>query len=130
VTAQPECRPSGRSMPSRRHKQCDSTKESLTCGNVHCDGIDAGGGCRHNRRETPVTAAQSRRAEDAVTSRDGVGKPRRVEISSTSDGVAVRLPGELPTLTPRVARVLLGILVELTEVPVLDRPEEGVSDDR
>jgi hypothetical protein len=117
-------------MPSRRHKLRDSTKEPLTCRNAHCDGIDAGCGCRHNRRETPVTAAQTRRAEDAVTSRDGVSKPRWVEISSHADGVTVRVPAELPTLTPRVARVLLGILVELTEVPVLDRPEEGVSDDR
>jgi len=117
-------------MPSRRHKQCDSTKERLTCEYGHCDGIDAGGGCRHNRRETPVTAAQSRRVEDAVTGRGGVDEPRWVEISSTSDGVTVRVPVELPTLTPRVARLLLGILVELTELPVLDRPEEGVSDDR
>lgn len=117
-------------MPSRRHKLCDSTKEPLNCENVHCDGIDAGCGCRHNRRETHATAAQSRRAEDAVTSPDGASKPQWVEISSRADGVTVRVPAELPTLTPRVARLLLGILVELTEVPVLDRPEEGVSDDR
>lgn len=110
-------------MPSRRHKQCDSTKEALTCANVHCDGIDAGCRYRHNRPGTPPTAAQSSRTEDAVTS-------RWVEISSPADGVTVRVPAELPALMPGVARVLLGILVELTEVPVLDRPEEGVSDDR
>jgi hypothetical protein len=36
----------------------------------------------------------------------------------------------LPELTPCVARVLLGILVELTTVPVLDGPLEGESDER
>jgi len=43
--------------------------------------------------------------------------------------MTVRLPAELPTLTPRAARALLAILVELTEVPVLGQPAEGASDD-
>jgi hypothetical protein len=37
---------------------------------------------------------------------------------------------EPPTLTPRGARALLAILVELTDVPVLDGPGEGNDDDR
>ncbi|MFI6025088.1 hypothetical protein [Amycolatopsis magusensis] len=47
------------------------------------------------------------------------------------DGQPVRviLPVEMPVLTVAAARVLLAILVELTEVPVLDVPGEGVSDD-
>ncbi|QFU89501.1 hypothetical protein [Amycolatopsis sp. YIM 10] len=43
--------------------------------------------------------------------------------------VRVILPDEMPVLTVAAARVLLAILVELTEVPVLDAPSEGVSDD-
>ncbi|MDI5982364.1 hypothetical protein [Amycolatopsis magusensis] len=41
--------------------------------------------------------------------------------------VRVILPGEMPVLTVAAARVLLAILVELTDVPVLDVPSEGVS---
>lgn len=53
----------------------------------------------------------------------------------TSDGtdeeaVTVRVPAELPELSRRAARILLGILVRLTEVPVLDGPVEEVPDDR
>ena len=41
----------------------------------------------------------------------------------TSDGViSVRIPTELPVLTGEACRVLLAILVELTEVEVLDEP--------
>jgi hypothetical protein len=43
-----------------------------------------------------------------------------------NEPVQVRLPAELPTLTTSAARVLLGILVELTETPVL----EATPDDR
>jgi hypothetical protein len=43
---------------------------------------------------------------------------------STDDRVTVRVPEELPALTPRATRALLAILVELTEVPVIDTPEE------
>lgn len=39
--------------------------------------------------------------------------------------VTVRLPAELPVLTRSASRILLAILVELTEVEVLDGPTEG-----
>lgn len=39
--------------------------------------------------------------------------------------VTVRLPDELPVLTATASRILLAILVELTEVEVLDGPPEG-----
>lgn len=42
-----------------------------------------------------------------------------------NDGIRVILPAETPVVTPVVARALLAILVELTEVPVLDGPGEG-----
>lgn len=45
------------------------------------------------------------------------------------EGITVYLPDELPVLTPQVSCILLGILVELTEIEVLDGPPEGVSDD-
>ena len=41
-----------------------------------------------------------------------------------SDGLVVRLPAEMPRLTRPAWRALLAILVELTEVPVLDRPSD------
>jgi hypothetical protein len=43
---------------------------------------------------------------------------------SADHAIHVTLPGGLPELTPVVARGLLAILIELTEVPVLDGPEE------
>jgi hypothetical protein len=45
------------------------------------------------------------------------------------DGITVRLPAELPVLTGKSARILLGILVELTVVEPLDPPTEGCPDD-
>lgn len=36
--------------------------------------------------------------------------------------IEVRLPDELPVLTPEVSRILLSVLVELTEVEALDGP--------
>jgi hypothetical protein len=48
---------------------------------------------------------------------------------SDEEVVTVRVPDDPPVLTPRLARALLGILVELTTVPVLDGPTEGVSDE-
>lgn len=44
------------------------------------------------------------------------------------DAITVRLPAELPVLTRQTARILLGILVELTEVEVLDSRAEGDRD--
>lgn len=46
------------------------------------------------------------------------------------EGVTVRVPIDPPEVTPGVARALLDILIELTTVPVLDRPAEGASDER
>jgi hypothetical protein len=46
------------------------------------------------------------------------------------ESITVRLPDELPVLNRRAARILLDILVELTEVEVLDGPQERGSDDR
>lgn len=40
------------------------------------------------------------------------------------EGITVHVPTELPVLTPHVSRILLAILVELTEVEVLDGPRE------
>ncbi|WP_414943764.1 hypothetical protein [Amycolatopsis sp. cmx-11-32] len=48
---------------------------------------------------------------------------------SKNQGVQVILPAGLPAVSPAVARGLLAILIELTEVPVLDGPAEGVSSD-
>ena len=44
---------------------------------------------------------------------------------SAGDDVTVRLPEEPPVLTTATSRILLAILVELTEVEVLDRPPGG-----
>ena len=43
--------------------------------------------------------------------------------SEIGDDVWVRLPAELPPLSRVASRTLLAILVELTDVPVLDKPE-------
>jgi hypothetical protein len=72
--------------------------------------------------QTASGGGESGRGGDAVTH----GEAEWIEISSPDDGVTVRLPAELPALTSRAARALLAILVELTEVPVLDRPAKGV----
>ena len=45
------------------------------------------------------------------------------------ESITVRVPDELPVLNRRSARILLGILVELTEVEVLDGPQERGPDD-
>ena len=127
MTGQPGCRHTDRSVPSCRHSDCDSSMPALTCEDTRCDGICEGGECRHNRPRTPLGEAQSRRTEDAVTEQ---GAAEWAEISTSDDRVTVRVPAEMPTLNPRVARALLAILVELTDVPVLDRPGEGTRDDR
>ena len=43
--------------------------------------------------------------------------------SEIGDDVRVRLPAEPPSLSRVTSRTLLAILVELTDVPVLDMPE-------
>jgi hypothetical protein len=97
----------------------------MTSRNVACDGCDGIGECRHDGPETASRGADSRGAGDAVTGSNSEG----IEFSSPDDGVTVRLPKELPILTPRAARALLAILVEVTEEPVLDQPAERASDD-
>lgn len=42
--------------------------------------------------------------------------------------VTVRIPDELPVLTPKTSRILLAILIELTEVEAPDGPPgEGIT---
>ena len=45
-----------------------------------------------------------------------------------TDCITVRVPAELPVLTTRASCILLGILVELTEVEILDKPLERDSE--
>lgn len=45
-------------------------------------------------------------------------------ITADIDDVGVRLPAEPPSLSRTASRVMLAILIELTEVPVLDGPAE------
>src|SRR6476469_10451652 len=92
---------------------------------MDCDGIQVAGECRHNRSRTGAAGAEANRADGAVT---GPNNSRWAEISTSDDGVTVRVPTEVPALTPRAARALLAILVELTDVPVLARPGEGTRD--
>jgi hypothetical protein len=105
-------------MPSCRHSRCDGIKPATTRENTSCDGCDGMAECRHNPPETGSRRPESGCGGDAVT--------RAVEIGS----LVVHYPAELPVLSPHAARLLLGILVELTDVPVLDRPGEEVRDDR
>lgn len=49
--------------------------------------------------------------------------------NSKDQPIRLILPAGLPNLTPAVARGLLAILIELTEVPVLDGPAEEVNHD-
>jgi hypothetical protein len=44
------------------------------------------------------------------------------------EGITVRFPAKLPSLNREASRILLAILVELTEVEVLDGPEERGSE--
>jgi len=46
-------------------------------------------------------------------------------MSEEEETIVVRVPDELPILTRQVSRILLAILVELTEVEVLDGPQKG-----
>lgn len=48
---------------------------------------------------------------------------------SDGEDVTVHLPAELPVLNRSSYRILLDILIELTEVKVLDGPAEGGRDD-
>lgn len=45
-----------------------------------------------------------------------------------TEPVTVRAPGELPVLNTETSRILLAILIELTEVEALDGPPgEGIT---
>ncbi|MEV7097756.1 hypothetical protein AB0M80_33385 [Amycolatopsis sp. NPDC051045] len=46
---------------------------------------------------------------------------------SEDSKIRVILPAGLPELTPAVARALLAVLIEVTEVPVLDALAEEVN---
>lgn len=50
-------------------------------------------------------------------------------VHSEEPQVRVILPAGLPELTPAVARALLAVLIEVTEVPVLDALAEEVNRD-
>lgn len=104
-------------MLSCRHTSCDSTKQGLTSENQTCDGCDGIRECRHTQPETPLNSPEATRPGHAVTRAD------RDKISADVGRVVVRVPAVPPVLAVPAARVLLAILVELTEVPVLDRPE-------
>ncbi len=45
-------------------------------------------------------------------------------MSADEEPLTVRVPAELPMLSRSVSRILLAVLVELTEVPILDGPLE------
>jgi hypothetical protein len=112
-------------MPSCCHSDRDSRELTVSCGNIGCDSSDGIGECRPNRVETASAPGDSTLRRPAVTAQ----RLDRSEISSAEDRVTVRGPEELPTLTSRATRALLAILVELTEVPVIDTPEEGTRRD-
>lgn len=50
-------------------------------------------------------------------------------MSERDDQIAVRVPAEPPVLTRDVCRILVAILIELTEVPVPEEPRERGCDD-
>lgn len=45
--------------------------------------------------------------------------------NADDERVTVRVPAELPVLNRTASRIILAILVELTEIEVLDRAVEG-----
>ena len=62
-----------------------------------------------------------------------ITNPREVGQTDTrtdkGDPLVVHVPAELPVLTKQVSRALLTLLIELTEIGVLDGlPTEGRSD--
>lgn len=123
MTGRTRCRHVGRSMPSCRHAECDSKKSGLNCGNVGCDGIGDGRKCCHNGSDSSAVVGRSTAADDAVTEQAAVAS--WAEISTSDDEVVLRVPTEMPELTPYVSRALLAILVGLTAVPVVEQSGEG-----
>lgn len=63
---------------------------------------------------SPVDAASVRSTDSAVD-----------QGNVDEDHITVHLPGELPVLNKRASRILLAILVRLTEVEELDASMEG-----
>jgi hypothetical protein len=108
VTEPSPCRHNRSWIPSSRYSDCDGTNRPVTCENSPCDRCDGIAGCRHNHPETGAGQPVPTHPDGTVT--------RTIEIS----GITFCLPTTLPVLTPRTARALLAILVELTEVPVLE----------
>lgn len=49
--------------------------------------------------------------------------------ASDGEAVTVHVPAELPMLTTAVSRILLSILIELTDIEILDRPQGREPDD-
>jgi hypothetical protein len=99
-------------MPSSRHSPCDTNEGPLTCEEAESDGCDGIANTRHSGVESAPNRGVSTRRWSTVTSSD--------EISPSLTGVVVHVPAEPPVLTTQAARTLLAVLVELTEVPVLD----------
>jgi hypothetical protein len=112
-------------MPSCRHSGCDGTEPDLTREDVVGDGCDGTRECRHNGSRKASGPADTTHVGHAVT---GDASPT-FEISSSDGEITVRFPTERPVLNRGAARVLLGILVQLTNVEALDEPAEGVGRD-
>lgn len=53
-----------------------------------------------------------------------------MSANQNNQPLRVILPGGLPELTPAAARALLAVLIDLTEVPVLEGPRRETTDDR
>lgn len=109
-------------QPSRRHTTWDGTERTSTSGNAGWDGCDTPPPTRHTRPKPGVKRPDSTQppcpsqvAVEAGQSRD----------QNDDYGITVHLPAELPVLNKCASRILLAILVRLTEVEALDAPMEG-----
>jgi hypothetical protein len=100
----------------------------LTCVNVGCDGIGGGRKCCHNGSASASVVGRSTPVDGAVTEQAAVAP--WAEISTPDDEVVLRVPTEVPELTPRASRALLAILVRLTAVPAVGWPGEEAGGDR
>lgn len=112
-------------MLSCRLSECDGKEPASTRENTACDSCDGIRGCRHNGSQKASGPANTRHVDDAVTG----DTSRKFEISSSDGEITVRFPTERPVLTRSAAHVLLGILVQLTNVEPLDEPGEGTGRD-
>lgn len=116
MTAPEGSRHTSESVQPCRHSECDGSEPASTCGNVRCDGCDGNRSCdgigRSGHADTPHPGVEN----GAVTGYR--------EISFPGSDFKVRVPVEPPVLTPRMARILLAMLVDATDLPVLDDPRE------